>query len=1236
MQATLILPENQEYNSNLNTRGAASNNRLRVNNANIENEKTQLLNDQDEDIGATLVLPEENFRQPVSLQPKNRVRQQNIDNAATQILTGEEDDLFQPTLVLPEETETSFKAPPKKSPFLSVGGGNKNLQDNAPTQILGNNNDDDDLFQPTLVLPENEDHQPQHLTGNSHTNKFKAGHIDNAATQILTGEEDDLFQPTLVLPEENETSFKAPPKKSPFLSVGGGNKNIQDNAPTQNLGNNNNDDNDDLFQPTLVLPENEDHQPQHLTVNSHTSRFRVSNIDSATTQILTEEEEIQATMVLPEHQENQAQFLAPKKKVTFGGITTNMDNAVTQILTAEEDEIGSTLVLPENDDHNLGVNNNSNNRLRINNNNNIANAVTQILTGEDDDDLFQPTLVLPEGNDNHFNAPPPKNSRFVANIDNATTQLLTDDQMEEEIQATMVLPDNNSTAFQAPANRNRLLPPKGNFENAPTQILGSHDEDEVHSANTLAPPKPKIVVSKPKMNIENAATQILTSHEDEGGFKKPANPRSPRMSRADLEFAPTLVCENEEQEPASGKKAAPPQFDLENAPTQFVENDEEEEERPANKAAPPKFDLENAPTQFVENDEEEARPVNRAAPPKFDIENAPTQFVDNEEEEEENKNPPSKKKPQLSAADLANLPTQLVDTEEVEDRPNVKRPAAANLDNLQTQVLGDNTDDHYLAAPSDNQTRKVAVPAQNRIKILSGSGEKKSSTLTVPNVFSNTQGDDLTDLFESEETFSMRKVLSNENSTSSTSGFQKLKGVVNKTETEETKASAPSPNKKPEAPAPSTFANIGNNRRSQQATISNSQGSASQDLAGPEASLSSSLPSTLPSTLSSDEPKTAKQLRDLMNQKKNKAAEAEESKVEKKKVQGTRKNASKKTEGTDRMEVEAENKSQQADSNPEAEAEENPRRRVTRAAASKNNEDMSKLESKQENKRKTKEKVNNPVEEEEEEEEEEKSAPRTRGRPRKNAEQASLEKHENEATTKKKLREAENSPDTDPQVSKRNRRGAKEDEMETETSKRNAYQVMFSGFDKNDNEFEESKKSLANLGVKAVEEKDKNFNVLVMGNNFKRTIKFLLALSKGIDIVSFKWVQDSISKGKVMPPNNYIFADKDVEKRYSFKLAKTLEKTKENSDGFLTGYRVYLGNNIKPSLEEVKMIVESASGTVVKTKPTTYKSDTLIILDEDDDKNIKSFKNLKYSPYSTELIFAGVLQQKLNLKKNQL
>ena len=86
----------------------------------------------------------------------------------------------------------------------------------------------------------------------------------------------------------------------------------------------------------------------------------------------------------------------------------------------------------------------------------------------------------------------------------------------------------------------------------------------------------------------------------------------------------------------------------------------------------------------------------------------------------------------------------------------------------------------------------------------------------------------------------------------------------------------------------------------------------------------------------------------------------------------------------------------------------------------------------------------------------------------------------------------------------------------------------------------------------------------------------------------------------------------------------------------MDGYRVYVPDNIQPSAEEMKILVQSADGDPIKTKPNIYRDDTIILANEDDQKAIEHFSDIGYNVYSGELIFSGCLVQKFNFKQNIL
>ena len=238
----------------------------------------------------------------------------------------------------------------------------------------------------------------------------------------------------------------------------------------------------------------------------------------------------------------------------------------------------------------------------------------------------------------------------------------------------------------------------------------------------------------------------------------------------------------------------------------------------------------------------------------------------------------------------------------------------------------------------------------------------------------------------------------------------------------------------------------------------------------------------------------------------------------------------------------------------------------------------------------------------------------------------SLKKEEPEETKKKTSDKGKKQ--------KKKEKEVKEESSFVTNAKRNTYQVMFSGIEFN-SKFKKDQQNLIKLGAKIIEDKDKEFSILVM-NDFKRTIKFLLALSKGVDIVNYDWVTDSIKQKELLSVDEYIYKDKAAEAKYRFNLASSLEDARNRITGLLEKYTVYISPSIKPSFEELKLLVLSLGGSITRARPMKYVDNLLIILNEDDKKNIDEFMNIGFSPYTSELIYSAILQQKLSLENHRI
>uniref|UniRef100_A0A1B0A1N5 Mediator of DNA damage checkpoint protein 1 n=1 Tax=Glossina pallidipes TaxID=7398 RepID=A0A1B0A1N5_GLOPL len=104
-----------------------------------------------------------------------------------------------------------------------------------------------------------------------------------------------------------------------------------------------------------------------------------------------------------------------------------------------------------------------------------------------------------------------------------------------------------------------------------------------------------------------------------------------------------------------------------------------------------------------------------------------------------------------------------------------------------------------------------------------------------------------------------------------------------------------------------------------------------------------------------------------------------------------------------------------------------------------------------------------------------------------------------------------------------------------------------------------------------------NSELLIMDKGV-RTYKFLLAMAKGIPIVTTQWIQQVNETRSLKPFKNYFFSDPVFEKKYKFSLADSLNMTKKNS--LFAGYGFFVTSNVKPQPREMETIIECAGGHV--------------------------------------------------------
>lgn len=90
---------------------------------------------------------------------------------------------------------------------------------------------------------------------------------------------------------------------------------------------------------------------------------------------------------------------------------------------------------------------------------------------------------------------------------------------------------------------------------------------------------------------------------------------------------------------------------------------------------------------------------------------------------------------------------------------------------------------------------------------------------------------------------------------------------------------------------------------------------------------------------------------------------------------------------------------------------------------------------------------------------------------------------------------------------------------------------------------------------------------------FQRTFKFLIAVGRGIPIVTIKWLEAIATLGSIekAPISKYQFTDEEFERRHQFQISKStiLAKTKP----LFAGIQFFLTPQIRPVPNEMKGFV---------------------------------------------------------------
>eukprot|EP01017_Pseudomicrothorax_dubius_P011061 TRINITY_DN14073_c0_g1_i2.p1 TRINITY_DN14073_c0_g1~~TRINITY_DN14073_c0_g1_i2.p1 ORF type:complete len:205 (+),score=54.06 TRINITY_DN14073_c0_g1_i2:64-678(+) len=198
---------------------------------------------------------------------------------------------------------------------------------------------------------------------------------------------------------------------------------------------------------------------------------------------------------------------------------------------------------------------------------------------------------------------------------------------------------------------------------------------------------------------------------------------------------------------------------------------------------------------------------------------------------------------------------------------------------------------------------------------------------------------------------------------------------------------------------------------------------------------------------------------------------------------------------------------------------------------------------------------------------------------------------------------------------------------------RDSRHIVCSGFKLEQAELER----LKTLGIRVVEDKKtEHFSILVMKEP-RRTVNFLRAINMGAEIVSYEWLEKCVEN--IAPIEDYLMKAPELEEKYKFNLAESLQTVRDAEEGgFLAGWSFWVPKYIKPSLEEMKSLIESADGQVTKSKPKKEKKKddegVIILLNSKEDPDYEHFKGLGFTVHSPESVIVGCLRQEFDITQN--
>ncbi|XP_067865544.1 mediator of DNA damage checkpoint protein 1 isoform X3 [Heterodontus francisci] len=175
-------------------------------------------------------------------------------------------------------------------------------------------------------------------------------------------------------------------------------------------------------------------------------------------------------------------------------------------------------------------------------------------------------------------------------------------------------------------------------------------------------------------------------------------------------------------------------------------------------------------------------------------------------------------------------------------------------------------------------------------------------------------------------------------------------------------------------------------------------------------------------------------------------------------------------------------------------------------------------------------------------------------------------------------------------------------------------------------------KVIKQLGGEVVESVHDSTHLVT--DRIRRTVKFLCAVARGIPVVTPEWLKKCGKSSCFLSTSSFLVNDSDQEQKFNFKLAKSLQKAKEQP--LLQDYRVHMTSGVQPDPSQMETIVQCSGATVLPKMPRAYKEKTLVISCPDDLPKCKPARDAGVPIVNAEFILTGILQQTVDLESYRL